>query len=116
MRYQDRSSASIQIVDVITSIPISYNQFQALRSSIPTRRIRDTIELWIPLITIAVPAKGEAVMFEASGSFAEEDKEQGCERWETGADDAEADFDTGPELWEGTGIWDQSVRKAPNIC
>ncbi len=49
-------------------------------------------------------AKGEAVMFEASGSFAEEDEEEGCERCETGGDDAEADFDTGPELREGTGI------------
>ena len=51
-----------------------------------------------------MPAKREAVMFEARGSFAEENEEEGCERWETGADDAEADFDTGPELREGTGI------------
>lgn len=55
-------------------------------------------------IAIAVPPKGGAVIFGPGGSFAKEDKKEGCQRWETGANDAKADFDAGPELRAGTGV------------
>lgn len=38
----------------------------------------------------------------ASRFLAEKNKKQGCQGWETGADDAETDFDAGPELRIGT--------------
>ena len=51
-----------------------------------------------------MPPKGGAVIFGPGGSFAKEDKKEGCQRWETGANDAKADFDAGPELRAGTGV------------
>lgn len=57
-----------------------------------------------------MPPKGDAVMPEAAWPFAEEDEKEGYQGWEAGTNDARANFDAGPELGEGTGVYDRWIR------
>lgn len=57
-----------------------------------------------------MPPKGDAVMPEAAWPFAEEDEKEGYQGWEAGTNDARANFDAGPELGEGTGVYDPWIR------
>ena len=106
---QDRPPTPLYIVRVITSISIEHDQLETLRPSFPIRGIRYAIEFRTPHVAIAPLPRVEAVLFGIGGSFAEENEEQGCQRWEAGADDAEAYFDAGPELGGGAGVWDRFV-------
>ena len=86
-------------------------QLQALCVCIAIRRIRYTAEIEKPYLSSALSTKGNPVLSGAPGLFAEEGKEEACQGWEAGADDAEANLNAGPELRHGTGVWAHFVRQ-----
>lgn len=86
------------------AIKITGARLEALKVCIAIRYVRYATEVGNSYISSALSAEGDTVVSKAVGLFAQKGEKEGRQGWKTRADDAEANFNAGPELGHCTCI------------